>query len=613
MAVVWDGQTAALLNEWGDIVWWCVPRFDAFPFFAQALDPHHGGAAGLRFEPAVEPVFQHYLSHSAVVETGLQGNGIEVVLRTFMVWGSRLLLVEATVTNRASLSSPQIRPFLSPIRTKAYPLSVFTGVEALTLSAAHGCIVREQLDELPRLSIGEQAQVRFVFAYGQDEFDARAVLGEAAIAEPLQEAAQWEAWLSQAFSPNLSDADLSEGYERSLMTMRLLADRESGGMLAAVTASFPATPAGDENWDYRFVWLRDGALMADALDRVGIHEESSRFYDFVFARQEQDGSWTSPLYPLSDEMPPESVINDLSGPHGEQPIRFGNAAAQQLQLDSTGVILHGYWEHVQRSGRWEQARQRWPAIFRAAQWTAKHWALPENGIWEVRERRDHWLWGKAACFGAMSAAARFAAHFGDRETFTAFRETAEQIRAFIVERFTSPAEGVYLGVATEDGALDISAFGLLYFDVLSEEDTILQQTIAAWEQPMARVRKAGEGLGQTYFGMRLQQGNGRGGLQIHGGTARYEQAALPFYLATFWLAEAEARIGKKEEAYQRLKKAVQTASPFYLFGEHYDPLTGTMWGNLPQGFAHAGFVDAVLALVQGERASACRQKEDSIQ
>ena len=154
---------------------------------------------------------------------------------------------------------------------------------------------------------------------------------------------------------------------RSLLTLKLLTHEESGAILAAPTASFPAVPGGHDNWDYRYCWIRDGYFTARCFDEVGFHEEARAFYEFAFRLQERDGHWRQPLYTLDGGSPSELLVDDLQGPGGERPIRFGNAAYDQLQIDNEPSILHGLWIHAQRTNDRDFIAANWDAVRRAAE------------------------------------------------------------------------------------------------------------------------------------------------------------------------------------------------------------------------------------------------------
>ena len=255
------------------------------------------------------------------------------------------------------------------------------------------------------LAPGQRVEAVLLLAYGVDAEEAESRWTEAAAElgaslpgdpEGLQrEKKFWSDWLDRARWPQGVAPELEEAYARGLLTLKLLTHEESGAILAAATASFPAVPGGADNWDYRYCWLRDGYYTARTYDEAGLHEESRAFYEFALRCQAPDGRWRQPLYTLDGGGPEELIVGDLAGPGGEKPVRFGNAAYDQLQIDNEPSILHGLWIHAQKTGDRSWFAARWDAIRRAADAMTELWRRPENGIWEIHERRDHWVYGKA--------------------------------------------------------------------------------------------------------------------------------------------------------------------------------------------------------------------------
>lgn len=319
----------------------------------------------------------------------------------------------------------------------------------------------------------------------------------------------------------------------------------------------------------------------------------------AFRVQGPDGHRTNPLYSLNGTIPTERIAPDLAGPGGEQPVRFGNAAWEQLQLDSEPSILLGLWTHVLSTGDWDYLRERWPRVLAAAEAVVRLWREPENGIWEIRERRDHWLYGKSLCAAGLLAAAELAEGVGEVAWAGRWRAEANQIRAEVVERGWNEERRAYLQTYAPESPLDISALALSLWGLLPPHDPRLTATAQAMELPLQP--PAGPpitGTDTPYWGRRPD--NNRG-LNMNGGIARYDYAAVPFYLPTLWLGRHYLLAGQRDRALGLARVCLNAATSLGLMAEHFDPATGEQWGNFPQAFNHAELVFMVLEMGRRSR------------
>ncbi|MDF2631368.1 MAG: glycoside hydrolase 15-like protein, partial [Symbiobacteriaceae bacterium] len=362
-------------------------------------------------------------------------------------------------------------------------------------------------------------------------------------------------------------------------------------ILAAPTASFPAIPGGGDNWDYRYAWLRDGYFIARCLDAAGLHGESRRFYDFVLAHQGPDGRWRQTLYTVDGGNPRESVIDDLAGPGGERPVRFGNAASEQVQIDSEGSILHGLWYHWQVTGDLDYVRERWSAVSQAAEAVMQTWRSKENGIWEIRERLDHWVYGKALCAAGLKAAAAMAGALGQGADASRWASESERILADVLQNGWAEERQTFLQTYDDRSPIDISVLALSLWDLIPADDPRLAATVRAMEEPVHLPELPGDRPYSTdtpYWGRRA------GGLNMWGGMARYDYASVPFYLPTLWLARHYLRAGHSDRALALIRLCLGSATGLGLMAEHFDPTTSGQWGNFPQGFSHEEMALALL-------------------
>jgi GH15 family glucan-1,4-alpha-glucosidase len=501
----------------------------------------------------------------------------------YMPWGRRHLIRRLTVTNLGEERRGVAVSFtITPTASVAAPADLRDRIHAAFKGA-----------EAALLSPGESLTTALVVAYGETPTEALRNWVEADPYDLPQEEAFWAEWLAGARPVNSGDAALDEAYYRSLLALKLLCNEKTGAILAAPTASFPAIPGGGDNWDYRYAWLRDGYFISRCLDAAGLHQESRRFYDFALRFQGDDGRWRQTLYTVDGGNPTECAVADLTGPGGERPVRFGNAASEQLQIDSEPNVLHGLWCHWRATGDLGFIRDRWEHIRRAAEAVTETWKLKENGIWEIRERLDHWVYGKALCAAGLRAAAEMASALGLAADAERWAAEAERVRTDVITHGWSEARSTYLQTYDDRSPIDISALALSLWGLLPAADPRMTQTVWAMERPFALPELPPDRPYSTdtpYWGLQA------GGLNMWGGMARYDYAAVPFYLPTLWMARHLLRAGERERALDLVRLCRSGATDLGLMAEHFDPRTGEQWGNFPQGFSHEELALALLEL-----------------
>ncbi|MDF2629540.1 MAG: glycoside hydrolase 15-like protein [Symbiobacteriaceae bacterium] len=577
--LIGNGHTAALIEPDLTLSWLCIPRFDSQPLFASALDPRRGGNLSLTLElngqqVSLTPLSQRYLGHSAVLQTELTGPGIHITATDFMPWGRHGIARRIQVQGAAGQAQLVIKS--DPVRSAHLPVSQAVGLTHFAIQTPDGFALIQ--GQNLNLQTGEVAWV--CIAWGATQQEAETNLKDLKTATVDDELAQWQAWLAPAKKPRQVPTKWEEAYWRSLIVIRLLSYEPTGALIAAPTASFPAIPGGDHQWDYRFTWMRDGYYTALTLDAAGLHREARRFYDFCFTHQEPDGHWKQPLYTVDGMEPHERLIGDLQGPGGEVPVRLGNAASGQLQLDNEGSIIHGLWFHYKTSGDLTALTTHWDGVRRAADWTAANWRRLESGIWEPREYVAHWVHGKVMCAVTLRAAARIAKALGHTQDAHRWQQTADIIAETAIQNGWDSERQSYVrhwGPTPETEApMEISVLALVFYGLLPASDPRIRATIARMYRPADD-----------------------GGLILYGGVCRYEKAAVPFYLPTLWLARYHLMAGEPEHCDQWLDVCLNAATGLGLMAEHFDGRDGAQWGNYPQAFSHEEVARLILERSQG--------------
>lgn len=586
--LIGDTRTAALVSSDGSIDWMCVPRFDGDPIFGRLVG---GSAAGVfRAGPArpAKSVRRQYRTGAATLETTWETDGARLTLTEGMVaeLAGQLLPTTFLVRRLTAEGGPvdaviEFDPRLGEARaaprveTRGRGVVCSWGTLAVALTAT---------PEL-QLEVGRPVAVRvqpgcpltLVLAVAHRE---PLVYVDPDAAWSLLEADElrWKAWSQEI------DADLPfrDAVVRSLLTLRLLTYSPSGAPVAAPTTSLPEQLGGSRNWDYRYSWPRDASIGIGAFLGVGKHREARSFLAWLLHASRLDRPRLPVLLTLYGKHPRhERTFDDWPGYADSRPVRVGNGAADQHQLDTYGWVLDAAWL-LTRDGH-RLYSETWRAVAGFADRVARHWREPDAGIWEIRDEPKQHVHSKLMAWLALDRALRIA----DTRRCSArrrahWRTAREAIADDVRTRGFDPDRGYYTRSYGSDD-LDSAVLVLPLVGIEPLDSPRVRDTIDA----IARELDAGGPLLFRYP-------PGRDGLP---GT---EGAFLP---CAFWLVQALAQTGRITEATDRLDELVQLATPLGLYAEELDPASGAHLGNYPQALTHAAFVRAALTLRDNTRHS----------
>jgi GH15 family glucan-1,4-alpha-glucosidase len=581
-AAIGDGRTVALIARDGSIDWLCLPDLDSPSVFAAVLDADRGGRFALQPEVPAE-VRRRYLPDTNVLET------------TFSAADGVVRVTDALTLPRAG--------GLGPTRELARRIDGVAGRVPMRWSVTPGFgygSVRPRLERRGRTPIavaGRDAVAVCSWEAGEAEVDDTAIRGRfdaregssalivlcAAHQEPLifpprsevearLEATirYWRDWaVTREYAGPWRDAVI-----RSALALKLLFHSPSGAIAAAATASLPEQIGGERNWDYRFCWVRDSAFTLDALLGLGCPGEADAFFWWLLHASQLTRPRLQVLYRLDGAERARERTLALNGYRDSRPVRVGNAAAGQTQLDIYGDVLQTALLYVQAGGRLDPETGR--RLAGMADLVCDIWRQPDSGIWEVRSEPRHFTHSKMMCWVALDRAIRLS-EAGRLPARHAARWQAQalEIRDFIETRCWSRRLESYTRSADED-ELDASLLLGVLLGYGAPDAGRLSATVTA-------IRN---GLGN---GPLLHRYSGEDGLS--GGEGA-------FLCCSFWLADALARIGRAGEAIDLMEQLLPLAGDVGLYAEELDPVSGDMLGNMPQGLVHLALINAAVSIAR---------------
>ncbi len=367
----------------------------------------------------------------------------------------------------------------------------------------------------------------------------------------------------------------------------VIAGTSTGAIIAAPTTSLPEVVGGSRNWDYRFVWLRDAVFTLSALQSVGHVEEAAEFMRFLrrVCRHETAGHLQI-MYAVDGERDlVERQLDHLSGYRGSRPVRVGNGAAGQLQLDVYGEVLSAvdHWRrhHELGEGAWRSLR---PLV----EWVSHNWQLPDSSIWEVRGETRHYLYSKVMSWVALDRGVKIARELSLPADLGQWAAARDAVHAEVLERGWNPAKRAFVQAYDHPDTLDASLLAMGLVGFLPWEDPRMVGTVRAVQRELTSPD------GDLVYRYRTPDG-------LDG-----EEGA--FSICTFWLAEALYRIGDLAQAERIFQRMLTHANHLGLYSEEIDPATGEFLGNFPQGFTHLALINAVMHVIRADHELAREQE-----
>ncbi len=590
-ALIGDCHAAALISRSGSIDWCCLPRFDQGSCFGRILDWEKGGFCSLGTPQQDGPAFRRYIEQTLVLETLIHTNSGEArILDCFaMREGGKLdpylqiLRIAEGVRGRVDLRlhvAPRfdygaLRPWLRHDGVRLY--SAIGGDDALVISCDAELAPHGRHDLIADFTIRAGERVRTTIAYA----DPAAIDHERPTIPELAEIdrrlagtiAWWQGWAAQA---RLEGPD-GPGAIRSALTLKALTNAPTGAIIAAPTTSLPEQLGGERNWDYRYSWIRDSVLSVRSLIAIGCATEADEFRRFIQRSAAGAADSLQVMYgPGGERTLTEIELPHLAGYRGARPVRVGNAAAQQLQLDAYGELLDLSWRWYQRGHSIDD--DYWRFLLDLVDTAAERWQEANRGIWEIRGEPQHFVHSKALCWAALDRGIPLAEASLRQAPLRRWKATRDAIRAAIERDGYEQERGIFTQ-AFGSRSLDAALLLLPSVDFVAYDDERMIRTADAIRDELLQ-----DGLLLRYRVDQTDDG-------LTGEEGR-------FLACSFWLAECLAHQGRREEARVIFDRAAATGNDLGLFAEEWDPHRNEMLGNFPQGLTHLSHIAAAVALAR---------------
>ena len=595
-----DCHTGALIAPDGGIDWLCAPSFDSPSAFGSLLDREAGT---FRIGPfgVSHPTARVYVPGTNVLETTWKTPTGWIVVRDALTMGPRDHEDKITPHTRPPADDDadhllvrtiecldgrvEVELVCEPVfdygRTPAEWTLTDGGRNAADATGA-GATLRLRSDLALGVE-GGRVRARHVLEKGDRAFCSLSWAEELAGSADIDDAAAridatvrfWRGWLGRARIP---DHGFRDPIQRSMLTIKGLTYMPTGATVAALTTSLPETPGGERNWDYRYTWMRDTTFTLQALHYLNLDWEADEFMQFVADVEATEDGSLQIMYGIDGRRDlTESTRDELSGYAGARPVRIGNGAFDQRQNDVFGAVLDSILLHSRHSAR--LPRRLWPIVESQTECAIRVWREPDQGIWEARGKPQHYVSSKLMCWVALDRAAQLAEIRGDSEQAAKWAETAEEIKADILEHGVD-ARGV-LRQHYDTDALDASTLLAAIFGFLPGDDDRLRASVMA----------IADELTEDGFVLRYRTGETDDGLSGKEGT---------FVICSFWLVSALAIVGEHQRARDLMERLLRIASPLGLYAEEFDADTGRHLGNFPQAFSHLALMEAAARIIVPE-------------
>ncbi|HVA60255.1 MAG TPA: glycoside hydrolase family 15 protein [Mycobacteriales bacterium] len=585
LALLGDCHSSALVDRQGRIVWATFPRFDSPAVFCRLLDESRGGSFDVT-PRHVRSIDRRYLDDTNVLVTAFEGSEGRVEVTDCMPVRrgdgapyAALLRRIACVTGRATVDI-RIAPRFEYGRfvprftlLTEHAAEVVGGADALWVSATRPLGVdAEAVVGSWTLEAGEEAYVEASWTPSHTEWGTADLPDGPAMAGRLEDTVGfWREWMAGC----RYDGDHSAAVHRSALALKALIYAPSGAVVAAPTTSLPELPGGERNWDYRYTWIRDSTLTLASLFILGFREEAAAFKRWLERTGAGRPRDLQIMYGVCGERSlPEVELDYLDGHRASRPVRIGNGAVKQLQLDCYGQLVEAAYLFGKADGVLTESN--WAFLAGLADIVCDRWRVPDQGIWEIRDDPRHFLHSKLNCWVALDRVLRIAGARDLPGDLDRWRTERDALRDYLLEE---GAVGGYFGQAVGYPVADAAVLLFPALGFLASDHPLVARTIEVVRRDLGE-----DGLLRRYHAPDgLEGGEG------------------VFLLCSFWLLDCLTHAGRLAEAEDLLERLLALANDVGLYAEEYDPSTGELLGNFPQAFTHMALITSCAHLSAARR------------
>jgi GH15 family glucan-1,4-alpha-glucosidase len=579
-ALIGDCHTAALVGRDGSIDWLCLPRFDSGACFAALLGGPENGRWLLAPTAGVSAVHRRYRDGTLILETVFDTEQGSIRITDFMPLSNRrwdvVRMVEG-LSGRVAVRMELVVRFdygsIVPWVRRAEGILLITAGEDTLELAASVDVQGENFKTVAEFHVGEGGRESFVLNYRPSHRATRPVIDAAE--RLLDTETQWRSWSRRC----RYHGRWRESVMRSLITLKALTYKPTGGMVAAPTTSLPERLSGVRNWDYRYCWLRDATFTLNALLLAGFDDEAKSWREWLLRAIAGVPNDLQIVYSVTGARRlDEYELPWLSGYESSKPVRVGNAASRQFQLDVYGEVMDSL--HLARAADLQPHPEAWNVQLALLKFLETQWQLPDEGLWEVRGPRKHFTHSKVMAWVAFDRAIKDAEQEGLQGPIDRWRQLRDAIHAEVCEKGFDVRNNTFVQ-AYDTKFLDASLLLIPQVGFLPADDARVLGTIAAIERKLML-----NGLVLRYSSI-----TGVDALPAGEGT---------FLACSFWLADCLVLTGRRQEAQDLFERLLALGNDVGLFAEQYDPRAKRMLGNFPQALTHMALINTARLLSMPE-------------
>jgi GH15 family glucan-1,4-alpha-glucosidase len=586
-----DCHSSALVSRSGSIDWCCMPRVDSASCFGRLLDWNRGGYCEIAPSEPYE-ISRRYIDDTLILETCFRTDGGEARLLdlfTMRKGGQHhphkqvLRIVEGLegqvhflIEIAPRFDYGAVKPWIRRYKDGHY--IAIGGSDGLLISSDFRLDMKKRHDLEGFYNVRKGHRIHLSIIYQEPEDLDEALVKVPHIADLDQRFDETVRWWHGWSSKGTFGGPYARIARQSAIVLKGLSNAPTGAIAAAATTSLPETANGSRNWDYRFSWIRDSTFAVRSLTELGYTKEADEFRRFVQRSAAGSAEEVQILFGVGGERRlHESELKELEGYRGARPIRIGNAAANQKQLDVYGELLELAWQWHQRG--YSPDEEYWDFLVDLVNTTANLWNNSDRGIWEMRGKPRHFTYSKAMCWIAFDRGIKLATDLGLDAPIHQWEKARGQVRRAIEEKGYDADRGVFIqafGWPDMDASLLLLPLvGFIEFN----DERMIRTTDAIMEE-------------LTEDGLLRRYRSGNDGLEGEEGV---------FIACSFWLAECLAQQGRLDLARKVFERALSTQNDLGLFSEEHDTRTKEMLGNFPQAFTHLSLISAAVTLTNREK------------